>query len=72
MAGMATVTIHAPSRNLVNTMTSVTSAVDTAPRAFRLIERSSAPRLAALRRRRHQRRTMPAWESVKAVNTPSR
>ena len=74
--------IQAPSWNLVTRKTRATTAVRAAPTALTTIftaqpQRAQqrprrAPRLAPPRARPifHQRRVMPAWESVKDRNTP--
>ena len=67
---MAMVTIHAPSVNFVTSTISPTSPVSTPPVAFRPI--APQPGAPGSPRILSARRTMPNWESVKAVKTPSR
>ena len=64
--GTRTITSHEPWRKLLVPTTSATTAVMSAPSP--LIAR---PRRQPGSRRRHQRTSMPAWERVKAMNTPS-
>jgi hypothetical protein len=65
-AAASTTTIHAPSANLANAVTTITSPVVAAPRLLM----SAFHRQSAGRRVSH-RRTMPTCESVNDVNTPS-
>ena len=66
-SGTRTITSHDPWKKLLVPTTTATTAVVIAPRP--LIEQARAASPAS--RRRHQRTSMPVWESVKAMNTPS-
>jgi hypothetical protein len=66
ITGIAAITIHAPWVNFVTVTITSTTPVAVAPIAFNVMLRRH-PGSRSL----HQRRTMPDWESVKAVKTPT-
>ena len=66
MNGIATITIHAPFANFVIVTTTSTTPVVTAPMPLMIALRCQLASFV-----RSQRRTMPACESVNAVNTPT-
>ena len=61
-----TTMIHAPRVRLEPPVTRSTVAQVTVPRMF-----SGSPRCQPCSRSRSQRATIPAWDMVKAVNTPT-
>jgi hypothetical protein len=63
---MAARIAHAPLRNFVTAMTTATMNVSTAP-----VPLITSPFRQPGWRRRRCRRAMPAWDSVKLVNTPT-
>ena len=65
-SGIRTSTTHAPRANFVAATTIATPAVITAPVPLTAM-RQVHPAL----RRRQKRTAMPAWERVKAMNTPT-
>ena len=65
MTGIATVTSQAPCANFVQMTITLTTPVAAAPRPFTAMLLRQRPV-----RVRSQWRTIPAWDSVKAVKTP--
>ena len=66
MIGIAVITIHAPRANFVIVTMTRTTPVVPAPIPLMIALRSHRPS-----RNRIQRRTIPACDSVNAVNTPT-
>ncbi len=66
ITGIAAMTIHAPPLNFVMTTMTRTRPVAVAPMAFTIMLRRHPGSFS-----RNQRRTIPSWDRVKAVKTPT-